>query len=53
MIKYICPKCGTKLSPLEEIFIDNESNVVGCDYCIERADAEDVLAPHDEEGDEI
>ena len=37
-----CPVCGEVLNPDEQVFIDGDGFVIGCEYCLKSKYAEDV-----------
>lgn len=39
---YRCPCCDKELDPLDEVYTSG-GEILGCEYCVERKDAEEVL----------
>lgn len=39
-----CPCCGIELGYTEDLFIDKSGDVVGCEYCIKRKEAGEILS---------
>ena len=40
--RYFCPCCDKELDALDEVYTSG-GEILGCKYCIERKDAEDIL----------
>ena len=40
---YICPVCGAELNSGSEVFVDEDGDIIGCEECVRRKYAEDVL----------
>ena len=40
---YICPVCGAELNYGSEVFVDEDGDIIGCEECVRRKYAEDVL----------
>lgn len=39
---YYCPNCGEELNFDDRVFQDGHGQVIGCEFCIDVKDAEDV-----------
>lgn len=37
-----CPHCGEELNYDDKVFLDGHGQAIGCEFCIEVKDAEDV-----------
>ena len=44
---YFCPVCDRELDYSEEVYT-TDGEVIGCEYCVDRKDAGEVLGNHDD-----
>jgi len=42
-VNYKCPVCGEELGCLEDVFVDGSGEVVGCEHCLKKVEAGEVL----------